>query len=169
MKPYDPFDLKFSSHEVTAWGALALLKRMLEGMDFSAGLLQAALNNLGATKVGLFRADSGFCNKVVVDFLADKKITHIISARLTQPLQQTIVGWATKAALGVTMLAYKLLRVFRHAVTHHKVLAVGTFWDSKLEKSEKQTFHLAVGRKRRPWFEGLWASAGEPANLVASL
>jgi len=41
MKPYDPFDLKFSSHEVTAWGALALVKRMLEGMDFSAGLLQA--------------------------------------------------------------------------------------------------------------------------------
>jgi len=44
--------------------------------------------------------------------------------------------WATKAALGVTMLSYNLLRVFCHAVMrqkvhhtlstlHHQVLAVG--------------------------------------------
>jgi hypothetical protein len=44
--------------------------------------------------------------------------------------------WATEAALGVTMLAYNLMSVFRHAVMrqsvhhtlatlHHKVLAVG--------------------------------------------
>lgn len=26
------FDLKFTSREVTAWGGLALIKRMLEGM-----------------------------------------------------------------------------------------------------------------------------------------
>jgi hypothetical protein len=38
MKPYDPFDLKFSSREVTAWGGLALLKRMLDGLDFRAGV-----------------------------------------------------------------------------------------------------------------------------------
>jgi hypothetical protein len=29
-----PFDLKFTSREVTAWGGLALLKRMLDGMGF---------------------------------------------------------------------------------------------------------------------------------------
>ena len=44
--------------------------------------------------------------------------------------------WATEAALGVTMLRYKLISVFRHAVLrqkvhhtlptlHHQVLAVG--------------------------------------------
>ena len=248
--------------------------------------LQATLNNLGTTQVGLLRADSGFYDKAVVDFLVDKKITHIIRARLTQPLQQTIVDacrwqqvepglevgevryqphgwispqrlvvvrqhvrrnhgavagktlslfaddedlqgwrygamltdltipalevwrlyrgradcenrikelkadfglgsfvlrdfWATEAALGVTMLAYNLMSVFRHAVMrqsvhhtlstlHHKVLAVGAFWDSSPGKSGKQTFRLAVARKRRPWFEGLWAHAGEPVNLVAS-
>lgn len=53
--------------------------------------LEPMLENLGATKVGLFRADSGFYDKSLVDFLACKKITHIISARLTQLLQQTIV------------------------------------------------------------------------------
>jgi hypothetical protein len=29
-----PFDMKFTSREVTAWGGLALLKRMLDGMGF---------------------------------------------------------------------------------------------------------------------------------------
>jgi hypothetical protein len=33
-----PFDLKFTSREVTAWGGLALLKRMLDGLDFKAAL-----------------------------------------------------------------------------------------------------------------------------------
>lgn len=35
-------------------------------------------------------------------------------------------------------------------------------------KSEKQTFLLAVARKRRPWFEGLWANAGEPLTFADS-
>jgi hypothetical protein len=25
---------------------------------------------------------------------------------------------------------------------------------------------LAVARKRRPWFDGLWANAGEPVKLT---
>ena len=33
-----PFDLKFTSREVTAWGGLALLKRMLDGIGFQAAL-----------------------------------------------------------------------------------------------------------------------------------
>jgi hypothetical protein len=41
--------------------------------------------------VGLFRADSGFYDKVIVARLKAKKINHIISARLTQALQQSIV------------------------------------------------------------------------------
>lgn len=250
------------------------------------GFLESTLENLGGTKVGLFRADSGFYDKAIIDFLMGKKITHIISARLTQALQQTIVDrckwqqvepglqvgevsyqpqgwsnpqrlvvvrqqvrrnhaavsgktlslfaddedlqgwrygamltdltipalevwrlyrgradcenrikelkadfglgsfvlrdfWATEAALGVTMLAYNLMSVFRHTVMrqrthhtlstlHHKVLAVGAFWDSDQAKSQKQTFRLALARKRRPWFEGLWANANEPVTLPAS-
>ena len=38
MAANDPFDLKFTSREVTAWGGLALLKRMLDGLDFKAAL-----------------------------------------------------------------------------------------------------------------------------------
>lgn len=85
--------------------------------------------------------------------------------------------WATEAALGVTMLAYNLMSVFRHTVMrqkvhhtlstlHHKVLAVGAFWDDHSGNCPKPTFRLAVARKRRPWFEGLWANAGEPVKLT---
>ena len=247
------------------------------------GFIESTLENLGATTVGLFRADSGFYDKAIVGLLKAKKISHIISARLTQALQQAIVDqckwqqievglevselsyqpqgweaaqrlvvvrqhvqrkagavagktlslfaddpdlqgwrygamltdlslpslevwhlyrgradcenrikelkadfglgsfvlrdfWTTEAALGVTMLAYNLMSVFRHTVMrqkvhhtlstlHHQVLAVGALWDDN-SKNTKQTFRLAVARKRRPWFEGLWANAGEPVMLT---
>ena len=246
--------------------------------------IASTLDNLGQTKVGLLRADSGFYDKAVVALLEAKKIHHIISARLTQGLQQAIVDqckwqqvevglevsellyhphnwlkpqrmvvvrqhiqrkngavagktmslfaddpdlqgwrygamltdlslaalevwrlyrgradcenrikelkadfgldsfvlrdfWATEAALGVTMLSYNLMSVFRHAVLrqkvhhtlstlHHQVLSVGALWDDST-RNTKQTFRLAVARKRRPWFEGLWAKAGEPVKLTA--
>ena len=53
--------------------------------------------------------------------------------------------WATEAALGMAMLAYNLMSLFRQAVMksgvhhmlatlHHKVFAVGTLWDSGADK-----------------------------------
>jgi hypothetical protein len=74
------------------------------------------------------------------------------------------------------MLSYNLTSVSRHAVMRqkvhhtlstlpHQVLAVGALWDDNA-KNTKQTFRLAVARKRRPWFEGLWANAGEPVRLT---
>ena len=47
---------------------------------------------------------------------------------------------------------------------HHKVLAVGALWDD--HSGTTQTLRLAVARKRRPWFDGLWANAGEPVKLT---
>ena len=245
--------------------------------------LEATLANLGTTTVGLFRADSGFYDKAIVAFLKGRKINHIISARLTQALQQAIVDlcqwqdvapglqvselryqphgweepqrlvvirqhmqrkaggvpgktlslfaddpdlqgwrygamltdmslpaievwnlyrgradcenrikelkadfgldsfvlrdfWATEAALGVSMLAYNLMSVFRHTVMrqrvhhtlatlHHKVLAMGAFWENPKVKPDMPTLRLAVARQRRHWFEGVWAHAGEPVSL----
>lgn len=37
MQAYDAFDVKYTSREITAWGGLAILKRMIDGM----GLRQA--------------------------------------------------------------------------------------------------------------------------------
>ncbi len=83
--------------------------------------------------------------------------------------------WATEAALSVVMLAYNLMSVFRQAVIrqkshqtlatlHHKVLSMGAYWGSGKEECERPTLNLAVARKRRPWFEGLWANANEPVE-----
>lgn len=57
-------------------------------------------------------------------------------------------------------------RVPTLSTLHHQVLAAGTLWDDST-KNTKQTFRLAVARKRRPWIEGLWANAGEPVKLTA--
>jgi hypothetical protein len=40
--PKSPFEIKFTSREVSAWGGLALLKQMLSSMDFK----QAAVNGI---------------------------------------------------------------------------------------------------------------------------
>ena len=243
--------------------------------------LEATLVNLGNTRVGLFRADSGFYDKDIIHWLKGKQISHIISAKLTTALQQAIIDncrwqevsngiqvaelsyqphgwdqavrfvvvrqhigrkqgaagktlslfaddpdlqgwrygamvtdltlpalevwrlyrgradcenrikelkadfgldsfvlrdfWATEATLSVAMLAYNLMSVFRHAVLrqkvhqtlatlHHTVLAVGAYWD-KPSGNKKPALRLAITKRRRPWFEGLWAHAGEPVKL----
>jgi hypothetical protein len=50
MAADDPFDLKFTSREVTAWGGLALLKRMLDGLDFKAALRDLKLPQPGSNR-----------------------------------------------------------------------------------------------------------------------
>lgn len=240
--------------------------------------IEATLHHLGGKTVGLLRADSGFYDQAVFKLLESQRINYIISARLTQSLQQALIrdarwfaletglelaeiiyqanswdtarrivvvrqsikrknapgktlslfaddpdiqGWrygamvtslslptveiwrsyrgradcenrikelkndfgldsfnlnsfyATEAALGFAMLAYNLMSTFRQAVMrakiqptlatlHQQVLAVGAFWNR--DPNQNQLL-LAVSRRRRAWFEGLWANAGDPPVL----
>ena len=68
------------------------------------------------------------------------------------------------------MLRCNLMSVFRYAVTrqkvyhslstlYHQVLAVGAMWDDST-RNIKQTFRLAMARKRGSWFDDLWPNAG---------
>lgn len=79
---------------------------------------------------------------------------------------------ATEAELGMAMHSYNLMRVFRHTVmrerahntlatSHHKVLAIGAYWQDVESKSthKKPVLRLAVSRRRRAWFVGLWNNA----------
>ena len=50
MPPATPFDLKFTSREVTAWGGLAILKRMLDGMGFKEALQSWDLPQPGSNR-----------------------------------------------------------------------------------------------------------------------
>ena len=81
--------------------------------------------------------------------------------------------YATGAALGFAMLAYNLMSAFRQAVMrakiqptlatlHQRVLAVGAFWNRAPNRNQ---LLLAVSRRWRARFEGLWANAGHPPVL----
>ncbi|MEI7993890.1 MAG: hypothetical protein WCH01_03200 [Methylococcaceae bacterium] len=48
------------------------------------------------------------------------------------------------------------------ATLHQQVLAVGAFWNRAPNQNQ---LLLAVSRRRRAWFEGLWANAGHPPVL----
>lgn len=75
------------------------------------GFIESTLENLGGIKVGLFRADSDFYDKVIEALLKAKKISHIIRARLTHALQQAIVDQCKlqqiEAGLEVSELIYQ--------------------------------------------------------------
>ena len=85
-----PFEIKFTSREVSTWGGIALMKRMLDSMDFQ---------------------------------------------KAAQPTLSTL---------------------------HQQVLAVGAFWNR--DPNQNQLL-FAVSRRRRAWFDGLWANAGHPPVL----
>jgi hypothetical protein len=49
---------------------------------------------------------------------------------------------------------------------------MGAYWEGyqkKPDPSKKPTLHLAVTKKRRPWFEGLWSNAKEPIERAYHL
>jgi len=53
--------------------------------------IESTLHHLGSKAVGLLRAGSGFYDQAVFKLLEGKGINYIISARLTQGLQQAII------------------------------------------------------------------------------
>ena len=85
--------------------------------------------------------------------------------------------YATEAALGFAMLAYNLMSTFRQTVMrakmqptlttlHQRVLAVGAFWHRDPNQNK---LLLTVSRRRRAWFEGLWANVGHLPVLAVQV
>ena len=135
----------------------------LQGWRYGAILTDLSLPAVAAWRLYRGRAD---CENRIKELKTDFGLDSFVLRDF----------WATEAAPGVTMLAYNLMSVFRHAVMrqsvhhtlatlHHKVLAVGAFWDNPKIKPDRPTLCVAVARQRRHWFEGLWANAGEPVSL----
>ena len=73
--------------------------------------LEATLRHLGNKTVGLLRADSGFFDESIMNFLQTKGIDYIISARLTQALQQAMVSqckfWIIEPGLEMGEISYQ--------------------------------------------------------------
>ena len=51
-------------------------------------------------KVGLFRADSGFCSQAILEFIEDKQIAYVMSCKLYANLQGTIYSIKKWNAIG---------------------------------------------------------------------
>ena len=84
--------------------------------------------------------------------------------------------WATEAALGMAMLAYNLMSLFRQAVLrsriahtlstlHGLVLAVGASWH---KDAGQNRLMLSLPRRKRAWFVALRANASAPTVLYGS-
>lgn len=66
------------------------------GDSYTSNNIEAFLDDtfdkLKGKKVGLFRADSGFYDKRVFDYLEQRAINYIVAVRLYAPIQQLIAG-----------------------------------------------------------------------------
>ena len=62
-------------------------------------------------KVGLFRADSGFCTSAILDFIEDKKMAYVMSCKLYARLQSEIYQITRWTAIGeglwISEISYK--------------------------------------------------------------
>lgn len=87
--------------------------------------------------------------------------------------------YATEAALGIAMLAYNLMSLFRQAIMrskiahtlstlHGKVFAIGATWNEKTtpNNTKLQQLILFLPRKKRKWFLSLWNNATEPPKIT---
>ena len=58
--------------------------------------LASTLEHLGGKKVGLVRADSGFCERAFLSELEERDLPYIVALKLNQPLQRALAsaqGW----------------------------------------------------------------------------
>jgi hypothetical protein len=62
--------------------------------------LDDTFEKLSGKRIGLFRADSGFYDKKVFNYLEKKGINYIIAVRLYRPVQQLIVSHKTWMSIG---------------------------------------------------------------------
>ncbi len=73
--------------------------------------LEETFSILTNKKVGLFRADSGFCSEAIMKFIEDKQIAYVMSCKLYARLQGTIYGIKNWQAIGmglwITEIDYK--------------------------------------------------------------
>jgi hypothetical protein len=75
--------------------------------------------------------------------------------------------FGTEAALGIAMLAYNLMALFRQFILNSKVqhtlstlrfkaFAIGAYFE---KTRDKVVLKMAIHKKRRQWFAGLWEAA----------
>lgn len=63
--------------------------------------LEETFSILQNKKVGLFRADSGFCSEAILQYIEDKSVSYVMSCKLYANLQSTIYSISKWQPLGI--------------------------------------------------------------------
>lgn len=75
------------------------------------GFLQATQAHLGSKKVGLLRADSGFCEHGFLSHLEQSRTHYTVAMRLVQPLQAALVSARWQPLLGEQAAGIELCEI----------------------------------------------------------
>ncbi len=94
MATQDAFEVKFTSREVSAWGGLALLKRMLDGMDFKAAMQSWGLPEPGSNRG--YAPEQLIEQMIVSIWCGAARFVHADITRLDTTLQR-LFGWGRVA------------------------------------------------------------------------
>ncbi len=101
MPPETPFDLKFTSREVTAWGGLALLKRMLDGMGFKDALQSWQLPQPGSNRG--YAPEQLIKQMIVSNWCGAARFAHADSDQGTQFTSEAFTGVLKREGVTISM------------------------------------------------------------------
>jgi hypothetical protein len=140
-------------------------------------------------KVGLFRADSGFCSESILKFIEDKGIAYVTSCKLYANLQSTIYNLTKWQAIGLgiwiteieyqqggwskarRMVIIKQQEEIRPKATGKKLKSMLKLMDVEPEKIYKTRYHAFVSNQQLPATE-IWEQykrRGDAENRIKEL
>jgi DNA-directed RNA polymerase subunit N (RpoN/RPB10) len=151
--------------------------------------LEETFSILKNKKVGLFRADSGFCSETVMKFIEDREIPYVMSCKLYARLQSTIYGikawqpigmgiWITEIAFkqgnwskARRIVIIKQQEEVRKRTTGKKLTSLFKLEDIDRDKVYKTRYHAFVCNQTLPVTE-IWEQykrRGDAENRIKEL
>ncbi|MFP5039573.1 IS1380 family transposase [Parasediminibacterium sp. JCM 36343] len=151
--------------------------------------LEETFSILKNKKIGLFRADSGFCSESILKFIEDKTTAYVMSCKLYANLQSTIYGITNWQPIGMgiwiteitfkqggwskarRIIVIKQLEEVRHKTTGKKLTSLFKQADLDKEKVYKTRYHAFVTNQTLPAIE-IWEQykrRGDAENRIKEL
>lgn len=176
MPPATPFDLKFTSRDVAAWGGLALLKRMLDGMGFKEALQSWDLPQPGSNRG--YRPEQLIEQMIVSIWCGAARFAHADITRLDSTLVR-LFDWghaaghkaivrlfqrfdqASASRVHTSSYAWRFDKLQLNPITLDVDSTVLTRWGSQIEGGAKGYNPRNKGRASHPrcwrsWLTGAW-------------
>lgn len=151
--------------------------------------LEETFEILSSKKIGLFRADSGFCSESILSFIEKKQIAYVMSCKLYANLQGVIYDIRDWAPLGMGLwiseveyrqggwsrarriIVIKQQEELRPRATGKRLASLFKFEDIEADKVYKTRYHALVCNQELPAAE-IWAQyrrRGDVENRIKEL